>query len=470
MKALKFAKDLINNKELNKFFFIFKYVFLIFFLSISIYLIVPKFFNYQERTVFIKKSIFKHYKINLNNQNKISYNIFPTPRLNIFQANLEFNNLVNADAKKLTLVLPFTQLYRYENLYPKKLFIDGLDFSFEIKKFKNFIKFILNSKNFISIKESKIFFKKKDETIAVLKDVDFNNKNPTNLVLRALVFGKKISVSYVTVIDKKILNIKFSEVGSEITVNFDKDSTFEKSKGNVKAKILNNNLKFNFLKTDKITISNSFLRHKVFQTSFNGMIVTKPYFDIDLILNLKNLNFKKISRNNLTDDLMNFLEINKKLNGKYNIKIDRKKISYDLIKEANIFLQSENGNIFFKDSNVSFDFGDILFDGNLKNKQGFHQLNFNTNFKLKDKKKFLKLLGIKRKIKDKSELYIRLMGTINLSLNKIYIKEVILNKEEKFNEEDILYYKKAFENLVIKDDVFEIFNIRKIRQFILEII
>ena len=92
MKALKFAKDLINNKELNKFFFIFKYVFLIFFLSISIYLIVPKFFNYQERTVFIKKSIFKHYKINLNNQNKISYNIFPTPRLNIFQANLEFNN------------------------------------------------------------------------------------------------------------------------------------------------------------------------------------------------------------------------------------------------------------------------------------------------------------------------------------------------------------------------------------------
>ena len=59
---------------------------------------------------------------------------------------------------------------------------------------------------------------------------------------------------------------------------------------------------------------------------------------------------------------------------------------------------------------------------------------------------------------------------INLSLNKIYIKEVILNKEEKFNEEDILYYKKAFENLVIKDDVFEIFNIRKIRQFILEII
>lgn len=470
MKILKFAKDLINNKEINKFYFIFKYLFLIFFLSTSIYLIAPKFFNYQEKITLIKNSIFQHYKINLNNHSKISYNIFPTPRLNIFQANLEFDNLVDADAKKITLVLPFSQLYKYENLHPKKLFIDSLDISFEVKKFKDFIKFISNLKNFISIKESKILFVKKNETIVVFKDVNFNNKNKKNLILNSLIFDQKVFISYVSIVDKNILNIKLPEIGSEIIVNFEQGSSFEKSKGNIKAKILNNNLKFDFLKTDKIIISNSFLRHKVFQTSFNGSIVTKPYFNIDLIFNLKNLRFKKIPKDNLADNLINFLEINKKFNGKYNIKIDRKKINYDVIKEANIFLRSENGDIFFKDSKLNFDFGDILFSGNLKNKQGFTQLNFHTNFLLKNKKKFFKLFEINRKIKDNNDLNLTLIGMINLSLNKIYIKEIILDKNEKFNEEEILYYKKTFENLVIKNNVFEIFNIKKVRQFILEII
>ena len=256
MKILKFAKDLINNKEINKFYFIFKYLFLIFFLSTSIYLIAPKFFNYQEKITLIKKSIFQHYKINLNNHSKISYNIFPTPRLNIFQANLEFDNLVDADAKKITLVLPFSQLYKYENLHPKKLFIDSLDISFEVKKFKDFIKFISNLKNFISIKESKILFVKKNETIVVFKDVNFNNKNKKNLILNSLIFDQKVFISYVSIVDKNILNIKLPEIGSEIIVNFEQGSSFEKSKGNIKAKILNNNLKFDFLKTDKIIISN----------------------------------------------------------------------------------------------------------------------------------------------------------------------------------------------------------------------
>ena len=95
----------IFNKYSNIFKFIFylKYLFLIFFISLLTYLIVPKFFNFSEKQFYIKKHIEKNYDLTIKNIEKIQYNILPLPNLEIKNASLNFlNDDLEIEAKTIT--------------------------------------------------------------------------------------------------------------------------------------------------------------------------------------------------------------------------------------------------------------------------------------------------------------------------------------------------------------------------------
>jgi exonuclease III len=87
---------------------------------------------------------------------------------------------------------------------------------------------------------------------------------------------------------------------------------------------------------------------------------------------------------------------------------------------------------------------------------------------LNDKKEFLKEFSIKHK--NKNELFkILIKGNINILNNKINFKNIQINQDYNASKEDLNYFKQAFENILFDNDFSDIFNYKKIKEFILEI-
>ena len=84
-----------------------------------------------------------------------------------------------------------------------------------------------------------------------------------------------------------------------------------------------------------------------------------------------------------------------------------------------------------------------------------------------DKKKLLKKLKINYKNKNKP-IIINIIGNLNILNNKINFDNIELNNN-KFNKEDLKYYKSTFENILFDKNFIQIFKLPKIQKFIAEI-
>ena len=85
-----------------------------------------------------------------------------------------------------------------------------------------------------------------------------------------------------------------------------------------------------------------------------------------------------------------------------------------------------------------------------------------------DKKKLLKEFSINYKIR--KELFaLNIKGNINILNNKINFKKITINQNYEATKEDLTYFKQTFENILLDKNVSGIFNLKKIKEFILEI-
>ena len=83
----------IRYSNIFKFLFYLKYLFLIFFITTLVYLLIPKFYNYEDKQIFIKEHLLQNYNLNIKDIKKIQYNILPLP-------NIELNNVALELSKK----------------------------------------------------------------------------------------------------------------------------------------------------------------------------------------------------------------------------------------------------------------------------------------------------------------------------------------------------------------------------------
>ena len=60
-------------------------------------------------------------------------------------------------------------------------------------------------------------------------------------------------------------------------------------------------------------------------------------------------------------------------------------------------------------------------------------------------------------------------GNLSVLNNKINFKEISMNNNYKASNEDLNYFKEKFENILFEDNFIKIFNLKKIKEFILEI-
>ena len=126
-----------------------------------------------------------------------------------------------------------------------------------------------------------------------------------------------------------------------------------------------------------------------------------------------------------------------------------------------------NGEIDIKNISIKTEDGIFNFSGFVSGSD-YQKLDFKTFIDVENKGKFLRRIGVDKKHRGKS-VNLTLEGSINLSANKIYLEEITSKNGYSASKEDIKYYKKNFEELVIKDSYLGLFDKKKIKDFIQKI-
>jgi hypothetical protein len=122
--------------------------------------------------------------------------------------------------------------------------------------------------------------------------------------------------------------------------------------------------------------------------------------------------------------------------------------------------------VYFKKISISENFFSCKGDINLL--EEYPILHFDCLVASKDKKKLLKKFSIKYKIKNEP-LKLNVKGNINILNNKINFKKITMNQNYVASKEDLNYFKQSFETIVFDKNFSNIFNLQKIKKFILEI-
>ena len=98
----------------------------------------------------------------------------------------------------------------------------------------------------------------------------------------------------------------------------------------------------------------------------------------------------------------------------------------------------------------------------------FPLLFFDCMINSKSKRDLLKKFDIN--IKKNNKLFnLSVKGNLSVINNKINFKEISMNNNYKASNADLDYFKEKFENILFEDNFIKIFNLKKIKEFILEI-
>ena len=458
---------IIHNKysSIFKFLFFLRYLFVIFIISFGLFLCIPKFFDYDKKEQIIKNHFFKNYNLKLNSLESVKYKLLPMPNLEIKNANFDFDNgLIKLNSTKVNVYLKLNNIYNYKAFDSKKIILNKSNISLDINEFKILSKYILKLKNKLSFKDLNLIIIKENKTLTEIKKINYSNYGYKKNSIEGILFNKKFKIkqkNYFQVINFKLLN-----TGIDVKINL-----LDKKKnllvGNLKAKVLNSNLKFNFeLNDKKLIINDSYFRNKNISFDSKNIITFQPFFNIASNIMLKDINLKKFEDIDL-ENLLNFKSFIKKLNSKNIISYKKKKFSRALFDDFNFNINLEYGRLIYSKSFLNAE-GTINCNGDVNLVDEYPILNFKCNIFSKDKKKFLKKLSLKYK-KNNELLNLDIEGYLNIFNKKITFIVIKMNNEYIATKEDLKYFKESFETILFDKDFISIFKINKIKKFLIEI-
>ena len=237
--------------------------------------------------------------------------------------------------------------------------------------------------------------------------------------------------------------------------------------GAVKSKILKTNVKFNFDYNKKsLNINNLFLRNNNLSFNSEGVIILDPFFDISLKYRIEDINSKVFNNINL-DKLLKAKDIFKQFNSTNNISFKSKKFNRSFINELYLIVDLAYGRLNYEKKVL---IGKNFFQckGSVNLLEEFPILFFDCIINSDNKKEFLAKFNIKSK-KNNEDFKLKLIGNINVLNKKINFTKVLMNKNYEASAEDLKYFKNTFEKIMFDKNFIEIFNIKKIKKFILEI-
>ncbi|MDC1095914.1 hypothetical protein OAS47_01190 [Pelagibacteraceae bacterium] len=436
--------------------------------ALIVYLVLPKIFNYQKKESLIVESINKNYGIKLENLSDISYSFFPTPKLILKNPNFTFKkNSLQGKAEEILLKINISDLYSNEEINIKKIYIIKSDLKISTSNFKTFIGNLDLIKNKILIKNSSLYIVSKDKLLT-LKNLSFENSDK-KLFLNANLFDQKIELIFIKNVEGNRLNLKIPEIGLQTNIVFSEQSNMNLLDGSLRMKILNNNIKLNFInKKNNFIITKSIFKNNKIHSSFDGYINLYPYFNFDILFDVKNINTNEENFKKMLKSLNKFFEINEKFNGNFKVNYKKKKYQTKIVQKANLDISLKNRDIIIKRSSLKFIGGELDFSGLINNFKSYKRLNFDLKLKIDKKNNLLNNYNIEIG-KNLIPLKLIISGTYNFSSKKINFNKILFNNNYEATEADKKKFKKKFENLIITNDLEQLISIDKINNFIKEL-
>ena len=476
IKFKNYFHSFLSHKEFNKILLIkkiikpilfLKYIVLIFTISFFTYLIIPKFLNHENKVSYLKKKFEENFNINLREYGDVKYKILPSPHLVFNNVRISIQDqLISNSIRSLKIKLKISEIYKIKKTNFKKILIEDAVLLIQINKFKNFLVYINNLQNIISIKNSSIIFKNADDNIIKFKNIKFDNYDGNNNNLTGSILGKKFILKFVKKADNKKLILNIPEIGFNTNISFYNIVNLEEFESTAKIQILNNKILLNIKKKEKFKISNSYFRNSLFKSKFNGQIQFSPFLYFDLVFNSNFINLKDFTKYILKNNKKTFSKLNKKINGKILIKFSEKNTNSHFINEVYAPLVFKNGEMIFNKSYFLFDEGKLDLNGSFVSRQGYEKINFNIVLKINDKNKLFKKIKLQYSKKKKKTSVVKIDGNLNLSSNTINFHKIVVNENIQLTEKELVNIKENFENIIINKNLLNIFNATLIREFI----
>ena len=463
----KFYKT-IHNKYSRFFRFIFflRYVFALFIIATILFLLVPNYFNYEKRSETLKNHLIKNYDIKILKFEKIEFNSFPVPYIEFKNVSIKLNTSpVELNVNKFKIYPKFLSIYNYQNFQSNKIVIKNSNAILETLDFKFFVKKFVNQKNNFYFDNLNIKINDDFEPLVLLEKVKFTNHGYKKNIIEGNIFEKKFKIK----INNNLNNINFKllKSGVNIDIYLDDKNNKNSTNGVLKSKILNTNLKFNFSYNENtLKINNSFFRNKKLSFKNESLITLEPFFNSNSKFDIEEIDIE-IFRQLKIDELLKSKNLLKKINSKNEINFSSKKFSRSFFDKLNLKFDLAYGRLNYS---KKFFISDDVFKckGSINLLEEFPLLFFDCSINSNKKRNFLKKFNIDIK-KDNKSLILNVKGNINILNRKINFKDISLDESYKASNEDLDYFKKSFENILFSGDFVEIFNLNKIKEFILEI-
>ena len=463
----KFYKT-IHNKYSRFFRFIFflRYLFALFLTSFILILFIPKFFDYEKRAKVFKNHLIGNYDLDISKYEKIQFIPFPRPKLELKNVIVNLGSSpIKLNIKKLEIYPHLLNIYNFKNFQSHKIVLSESDTKLETLDLEFLIKKLISQKNELFLNGLNLKIDNENQTLVSLENIKFANYGYKKNIVEGNIFGKKFKVN----IDDKLNYIKAELVntGINLEINLNEKKNKNSTTGVFKSKILNTNLKFNFNYDQKsLKIYNSFFRSKNLSFNNNSEIIFNPFLDIISKFEIEDINenfFHKLQ----IDRLLMYKNILKQLNTKNEIYFYSKKFNRNLIDKLDIKFDLAYGRLnFVKNFFISDNF--FQCKGSINLLEEYPILFFDCSVKSDNKKNLLKKFNINFK-KDNETLNISAKGNLSIINNKINFKNILVNQNYKASNEDLKFFKETFESILFDENLIEIFNLNKIKRFILEV-
>ncbi len=459
---------IIHNKysKLFQFIFFLRYLFAIFFISIAIFLVIPNFFNFNKKIEIIKEYLLKNYEFEISKYGEIQFNPLPLPNIELKDVKIHLESNQNKlNVKQLKLYPKIFSIYNFNNFQLNKIIFKETSAILEISSFKSFVKKVLKENNNQLFHNLNIQIIDENKPVISMENMHVSNFGYKKNSITGSIFGKPFKANIKNNFQKINFNLLRSGLTFEIDSSYNQDTN--SVSGTFKSKILNSNLKFNFDSDSKrLNIFNSYFRSKNLSFANEGFVIFDPFLFIDLKLSIDDINTLLIKKINF-DRLLKSKNFLKKINMKNEFDYKSKKFSRDLIDELNLKVESAYGRINYV-KRLSILNNSFECSGNMNFLEDYPVLFFDCLMNLNDNKNIFRKLSIKER-KENLNLKLNLIGNLNILNNKINFKKITSNKNYKASKEDLDYFKNTFENILFNESFFEIFDLKKIKEFISEV-
>ena len=234
-----------------------------------------------------------------------------------------------------------------------------------------------------------------------------------------------------------------------------------------KINVLKNFIYLNFfIDENSINLTKSRFKNKDLFAKFDSLIKFNPFFEINTNLSINEFN-KDISDFTILKKIFKNPEIIKKLNSKNKVYY-QKKFSKSLINTFSSEINLFYGRLYSLDK-ISFEGGNIVCKNESNLVEQYPRIYFDCMFYIENKKNFLKNFSINKKVNN-NQVHIKVLGSLNILNKKINFEKILIDKEKKIRDEELEYFKEAFEIYIFNENFLNIFKEKKFKNFLQEII